>query len=526
MPEKANNLPLVLLILDGFGIAAASRGNAITEARLKNYNGLLQQYQTYALAASGEAVGLPWGEPGNSEVGHQNLGAGYIVYQDVLRINQAIENRSFFEVEALAGAIANCKKHNSSLHIMGLLSDGGVHGHQDHIYATLELAARAGLSRVFLHLILDGRDAPYNSAPHYLKQLEKVTKRLGVGTIATLSGRFWAMDRDNHWDRIEKAYLAMVRGESAETFPDAFSAVKASYSRKVYDEEFVPTVIVQPGGNGSSRVSPGDSVIFTNYRPDRARELTTAFVLPGFNKFARTLLGNLYFVTMSTYSPDIPVRVAFAKEIVEHPLSRVLSEAGLSQLHIAETEKYAHVTYFFNGGQDIAYPGQENVIVPSSGVASYADKPDMATAEITSTMLASLASRTHDVIIANFANADMVGHTGNLAATIQGLRTIDESLGALARAVVKRNGVLIITADHGNAEEMVNWENGHILKDHSANPVPCTLIGAPFKRTAPLTKELALEELKVTGVLSDVSPTMLAILGIGKPASMTSRSLV
>jgi len=527
MSASANNLPLAFVILDGFGIAEPSRGNAITEARLPFYGSLLRQYPVFSLAASGEAVGLPWGEPGNSEVGHLNLGAGRIVYQDVLRINQAIEDGSFFENTELGGAIAHCKKHNASLHILGILSDGGIHGRADHLYASLELAARAKLSRVFLHLILDGRDTPYNSAANYLKQLEKVCKRLAVGTIATVSGRFYAMDRDNHWDRIEQVYRAMVRSESAETFPDALAALEASYGRSVYDEEFVPVVIApQAGGNGASRVQPGDSVIFTNYRPDRARELTIAFVLPGFNKFPRTLLSDLYFVTMSTYGADLPVRAAFKKEFVEYPLALALSEAGLSQLHIAETEKYAHVTYFFNGGQDTSYSGQENVIVPSAGVASYADKPEMSTPEITKKILESLQTRAHDVIIANFANADMVGHTGNLVATIQGLRTIDESLAAIGRAMAARGGVLIITADHGNAEEMVNWENGHIIKEHSINPVPCIIVGEAFKRKEPLEHDLALHQLKVGGVLSDVAPTILTILGLPIKAGMASRSLV
>ena len=527
MPVPANNVPLVLAILDGWGIAPPSRGNAITEAKLPFYNDLLKHYRVVTLAAAGEAVGLPWGEPGNSEVGHLNLGAGKIVYQDVLRINQSIENGSFFEREALLGAIGHCKKHNSSFHIIGILSDGGVHGHQDHIYAALELAARAGLSHVFLHLILDGRDVAYDSAKTYLEQLERVMKRLGVGSVATMSGRFYAMDRDNQWDRVEKAYRAMVRGESAETFTSPLEALKASYARAVYDEAFVPAIIVQKEKAGSSsRIQPGDSVIFTNYRPDRSRELARAFVLPGFNKFQRTLLSNLYFVTLSEYDPDLPVRVAFKKELVEHPFARVASEAGLTQLHIAETEKYAHVTYFFNGGRDIAFSGQENAIIPSSGVASYADKPEMATSEITKRILNSLESGKHDIIIANFANADMVGHTGNLAATVQGLSVIDRALAAIFREVEKRGGAMIVTADHGNAEEMVNWENGHIIKEHSANPVPCILAASAFKRQTPLSKEVILHEMEPSGVLSDVAPTMLSLLGISQPEAMTSRPIL
>ncbi len=526
MSGKANNLPLALVILDGWGIAPPSRGNAITEARLPFYGELLKRYRTASLAAAGEAVGLPWGEPGNSEVGHLNLGAGRIVYQDVLRINQAIESGSFFEHEVLAGAVAHCKKHNSSFHIIGMLSDGGVHGHQDHLYAVLELAARAALKRVFLHLILDGRDVPYDSAGSYLKQLQKVIKRLGTGRIATLSGRFYAMDRDNHWERIELSYRAMVRSECAETFSDALAAINASYGRKVYDEEFVPACIASGEEGGGARIQPGDSVIFTNYRPDRARELARAFVLPAFNKFSRTLLSNLYFVTLSEYDPDLPVRVAFKKELVEHPLARALSEAGLTQLHIAETEKYAHVTYFFNGGRDVTFTGQENVIIPSAGVASYAVTPKMATPEIARSVQSSLAGGKHDVIVANFANADMVGHTGNLQATIRGLRAIDAALEAIGKEVERRGGVMVVTADHGNAEEMVNWENGHIMKEHSTNPVPCIFVGAPFKLKAPRQREVLLHEARTSGVLSDVSPTVLEVLGIEKPPAMTSRSLV
>ncbi|MBI2636646.1 MAG: alkaline phosphatase family protein, partial [Parcubacteria group bacterium] len=304
-------------------------------------------------------------------------------------------------------------------------------------------------------------------------------------------------------------------------------ALKASYANAVYDEAFVPAIILQEEKAGSrSRRQPGDSVIFTNYRPDRARELARAFVLPGFNKFQRTLLSNLYFITMSEYDPDLPVRVAFKKELVEHPLARALSEAGLTQLHIAETEKYAHVTYFFNGGRDVTFTGQENVIIPSAGVASYAVTPKMATPEIARSVQSSLAGGKHDVIVANFANADMVGHTGNLQATIRGLRAIDAALEAIGKEVERRGGVMVVTADHGNAEEMVNWENGHIMKEHSTNPVPCIFVGAPFKLKAPRQREVLLHEARTSGVLSDVSPTVLEVLGIEKPPAMTSRSLV
>jgi len=524
--NQIKNLPLALIVLDGFGIGSANRGNAIAQAKMPFYNSLIKNFKTFALAASGEAVGLPWGEPGNSEVGHQNLGAGKIVYQDVLHINKSIENKSFFNNQVLLGAVSHCKKHNSSLHIIGILSDGGVHGHQDHIYAALELAARSALKRVYLHIILDGRDVSFNSGIEYVKLLEKIIKRVKVGEISTISGRFYAMDRDNHWDRIEKAYKAMVKTESEKNFESAQEAIKASYEAKIFDEEFIPTVIRSSQGNGTARIQSGDSVIFTNYRPDRARELTSAFVLKDFTGFKRTFLGNLYFATMTRYDSKLETNVAFQKDVVEYPLSRAISEAGLSQLHIAETEKYAHVTYFFNGGRDVSFKGAENVIIPSSGVASYDQKPEMSAKEIEKKVIEFLKQNKYDFYIINFANADMVGHTGNLRSTIKGIEVIDSSLKQIITQVAKLNGVSIITADHGNAEEMVNWENGHIVKEHSIGPVPCTIIGEEFKLEKQKEDNFSLDSLKVVGVLSDVSPTIIQILGIEKPKEMTSRSLV
>ncbi|MBI4122678.1 MAG: 2,3-bisphosphoglycerate-independent phosphoglycerate mutase [Parcubacteria group bacterium] len=526
MQTTVKNTPLVLLILDGFGIAAASRGNAITQANMRTFGELVRRYPTFSLAAAGEAVGLPWGEPGNSEVGHLNLGAGKIVYQEVLRINTSIEDGSFFGNETLAGAIAHCKKHNSSLHLAGLVSDGGVHSHQDHLYALLELANRAALKRVYVHVFLDGRDTAFNSGLGYVQQLERIAARLGVGSIATISGRFWAMDRDNHYERIEKVYWAMVKGESERAYDSAAEAIAESYANKVYDEEFVPTVIRRKGANGASRIQPGDGIIFFNYRPDRARELVRAFVLPTFTKFDRTALSNLHAVTLTEYEPDTPVHVAYPKELVEYPLARAWSEAGLTQLHIAETEKYAHVTYFFNGGKDIVFPGQENSIIPSLGAVSYAEKPEMSIQEITSQVAADLAAGRHHCYVVNFANPDMVGHTGNLRATVAGLSYVDASIAALSRAVEKRRGILVVTADHGNAEEMVNWENGHIMKEHSSSPVPAVLVGEQFKLASPKPDTFTLDALAVSGVLSDVAPTLLTLLGLPIPEQMTSRSLI
>ena len=526
MTNQIKNLPLVLLILDGWGIAPPSRGNAFSAGTTPFFNQLTRQYQTFSLAASGEAVGLPWGEAGNSEVGHLNLGAGRIVYQEVLKINKAIENGTFFDNQALTAAIGNCKQHNSSLHLLGLLSEGGVHSHQDHLYALLELAARSALRRGYVHVFLDGRDAPFNSGLGYVQSLERGMKRLGVGKIATISGRFYALDRDNHWDRIESVYRAMVRGEAKE-YDSAEAAVTASYSQNIFDEEFIPGVIKSGETNGASRVQPGDSAIFFNYRPDRARQLTKAFVLPTLPKFNRgPALTNLYFATLTEYEPDLPLKVAFVKETVDYPLARVWSEAGLTQLHLAETEKYAHVTYFFNGGKDITFQGQENVIVPSLGVATYADRPEMSVQEITEKVVAALERNTHNCLVVNFANADMVGHTGNLKATQLALGYVDQCLKRVVASVAKRNGTLIITADHGNAEAKVNWESGRIIKEHTANPVPCILAGESFKLIPPRDDDFELHRLPVSGVLSDVGATALSIIGLPRPKAMTAHSLI
>lgn len=526
MATKVKNLPLVLLILDGWGIAPASRGNAFTGSKIPIYNQLIRNYKTFSLAAAGEAVGLPWGEPGNSEVGHLNLGAGKIVYQPVLKINKAIEDKTFLKNEQLLGAIEHCKKNNSSLHLMGLLSDGGVHSHQDHLYALLEMAAKYGLRRVYVHVFLDGRDTAFNSGLYYVKQLEKVMKQLGVGRIATVAGRFFAMDRDNNWDRAEKVYRAMVNGEAEKTYESAVEAVNDSYANKIYDEEFKPCLIKVDSNAGTSRVQTGDSLIFYNYRPDRARQLSKAFALPTFDKFNRPDIGNTYFVTLVEYDPDLPVKVAFIKDLVETPVGKVWSDAGLSQLHVAETEKYAHVTYFFNGGKNTTFKGETDKIVPSAGVASYADKPEMSVGEIKKQTLEALKKNEYDCYVINFANADMVGHTGDIRATQIGLECVDKAVKELATQTLKMGGVMVVTADHGNAEEMVNWENGEIIKEHSRNPVPCLLIGEDFRLREARAEIFLIDSIKITGILSDVTPTLLAILGLEIPSAMTSRPLI
>ncbi len=526
MSNKIKNLPVCLIVMDGWGIAASSRGNAISQANTPFFDSITKEYKTFAISSSGEAVGLPWGEAGNSEVGHQNLGAGKIVYQEVLKINKSIEDNSFFDNEVFQGAISHCKKHNSSLHILGILSDGGVHGHQDHLYAALELASRNSLSRVSLHIILDGRDVAYNSGLEYVLQLGKIIKRLKVGSISTISGRFYAMDRDNHWERTQVAYKAMVNGDAAQTFSSAEEAIKSSYEKEVFDEELVPCLVRLESSNGTARVQPGDSLIFTNYRPDRARQISKAFAEPSFDKFKRAFLGNLYFAGMTEYENNFPANAAFRKESVDYPVARVISEAGLTQLHIAETEKYAHVTYFFNGGKDIVFKGQENVIIPSAGVTSYADKPEMSAKEIANSVVDSLKKSKYAFYVVNFANTDMVGHTGNLRATIKAVEVVDSCVKKVVSQVMSQGGVAFVTADHGNAEEMVNWDNGHIIKKHSTNPVPCVFVSEEFKLKNQKSKDFLLDSLKVSGVLSDISPTMLAVCGLQKPKEMTSASLI
>jgi len=475
MPIK--NRTVVLMILDGWGIAPSSRGNAVAIALTPNFNSLIDNYPTMVLQASGEAVGLPWGEMGNSEVGHLNLGAGRIVYQDLPRITKSIADGKFFENSAFLKAIEHVKKNKSKLHLLGLVSAGGVHSSIDHLYALLELAKKKKVSDIYVQAILDGRDTPRQSATNFVEKLQNKISELKVGKIATLCGRYYAMDRDNRWDREEKAYLALTEGQADYQAKDPLQAIENSYKREVYDEEFIPTVIKE-NDKPIAKVEDNDAVIFFNFRSDRTRQLTKAFTLPGFEKFNRPkYLKNLLFVTMTEYDKDIPVLVAFPPEYVECPLAKVISDAGLKQLHIAETEKYAHVTYFFNGGREEPFLGQENILVPSPSVSTYDQKPGMSARELTEHLLKAIAVGKYDFIVVNYANADMVSHTGNVQASIKAVETVDECVGKVVKAVLENNGVLFITADHGNAEEILNLQTGVMDKEHSVNPVPFIAVG-------------------------------------------------
>lgn len=520
--------PIVLAILDGFGIAPDNDGNAITRANTPNLKKFISEYPVMTLFASGTEVGLSFGEMGNSEVGHLNIGAGRVYYQTFPRINRDIESRTYFETPAFLQAAEHVNKNKSSLHLIGLVSPGNVHASQDHLYALIEFAAQQKIKNVYIHAILDGRDAIFNSGIDFIRGLQAKIKEYGVGEIATLSGRYYAMDRDNRWDRVEKAYRAMTEGKADAYAADPVAAIEASYAKKVYDEEFIPTVIGAEG-KPTATIQNGDSVIFFNFRPDRARELTQAFVLPSFPKFERTYVQDLFFVTMAEYEKELPVTVAYPPVVVENCLAEVISKAGFTQFHIAETEKYAHITFFLNGTIEEAFPQEERMIIPSPKVSSYDQAPEMSAFEITKEIVKAILSEKYDAIFLNFANTDMVGHTGNFEATVKAVEAVDKCLGTLAEHTLAKGGVLLITADHGNGEEVKNLQTGAIDKEHSTNAVPFLVIGAQYKGQAgpsgdPIGGDLSI--LPPVGMLADVAPTILSIMGIDIPPEMSGRALI
>jgi 2,3-bisphosphoglycerate-independent phosphoglycerate mutase len=521
--------PLVLCILDGWGIAPDYPGNAITQANCSNFNSLWFEYPHTLLTASGLSVGLPQGVAGNSEVGHLNLGAGLIVFQDVLRIDNAISDGSFEQNAAFLKAIGHAKANGSSIHLMGLVGSGLVHSNTEHLLTLLDLVKEAGIAKnkVKIHLFTDGRDSPPTSARDYVANLVKEVN--GLGEISSVSGRYYAMDRDNRWDRTAKAYVALL-GNSLKRSNDVVRAIIDSYADGITDEFIEPTVITGKDGSPAGAIKTNDAVVFFNYRQDRARQLTKAFVLDdlkniktGSREKAVTFdrgpkLENLFFVTMTQYEKDLPVSaVAFEPHHVPLPIARVFSELNDKQLHIAETEKYAHVTYFFNGGIETAFPGEDRILVNSKKVASYDLVPEMCAPEITKDLIKRINSRVYDFIVVNYANADMVGHTGNLEATKKAVLAIDFHLGILAKAVLSVGGAMVITADHGNAEIMINPHTNEIDTAHNQSPVPCIIVANELRGRA--------EQLK-KGILADVAPTILAMLGIPKPPTMSGRNLL
>jgi 2,3-bisphosphoglycerate-independent phosphoglycerate mutase len=525
----ADNLkqPTVLIVIDGFGVAPDSDGNAITQAKTPNYDRFIRTYPTMTLRASGEEVGLNWGDMGNSEVGHLSIGAGRVYYQTFPRINRAMEAGEFAQEEGFLGAIEHVKKHKSRLHLVGMVSKGGIHSMDTHCHALLELAAQQGVKDVFVQAILDGRDTVYNVAPDFITELQNKMTELGVGKIASMSGRYYAMDRDKRWDRVEKAYNAMVKGEG-ELAEDPIEAIKASYMKEVYDEQFVPTVMTE-GGQPVGLVQENDAVIFFNFRPDRMRQIAKAFVLPSFEGFERVQVPNLYPVTMAEYEKGLPVEVAFPPQVIENCLAQVISNAGLTQLHIAETEKYAHVTFFLNGTKEDPFPGEDRVIIPSPKVASYDQAPEMSARAITDRVLSEMRENKYDFIVMNFANPDMVGHTGDVEAAKKGLAVVDECLGKIADETLARNGRMFVTADHGNSEEMKNLRTGERYKEHATNPVPFLIISKDYEGQPSIAGEVPDGDLSLMtpiGMLADVAPTILATMGLEQPPEMTGQPLI
>ncbi len=521
--------PTVLIILDGWGIAPPSKGNPLSVANTEYIDSLIDRYPTMTLHASGEAVGLPWGEMGNSEVGHLNLGAGKIVYQDLPRISRSVTDGSFFENEAFLQAANHARKRKSTLHLIGLLSAGGVHSSLEHLFALLEFCKKQKLSRVAIHAILDGRDAPRQSGVNFVQKLNTKIKQVKVGKIATLVGRYYAMDRDNRWDREEKAYRAMVDGVGDRVDANPLHAIEKSYAQQNFDEEFLPTVI-QEGGKPVATVQDGDAVIFFNFRPDRSRQLTKAFILPGFEKFPRaTYMRNLFFVTMTEYDRDLPVIVAFKPQYIEQPLAWVIAQAKIAQLHIAETEKYAHVTYFLNGGREKPFDDQDNVLIPSPSVSSYDQKPEMGAYEITDRLIKEMKKGKYGFIVVNFANPDMVAHTGNIQATLKAIEVVDECVGQIVDATLQFDGIAFITSDHGNAEELLNVQTGVMDKEHSVNPVPFIAVSKDLEGVTPFKDMIMAHDLSLlqpAGVLSDVTVTILEKMHLPKPPEMTGQPLL
>lgn len=503
----------LLIIMDGVGLNDEEQGNAFKLAKTPNIDRYISKYPNTYVSTSGLAVGLPDGQMGNSEVGHTNIGAGRIVYQELTRISKEIKERKFFQNEELQYAMDKVKENDSALHILGLVSDGGVHSHIDHLYALLEMAKNKNISNVYIHAILDGRDTSPTSAVDYLKKLEEKIKEIGVGQIATLSGRYYAMDRDNRWDRIKLAYDAMTKAEG-NTFKTVQKAIETSYESQEFDEFVKPMVIVNEESTPISTINSNDSVIFFNFRPDRARQITKAFVNDEFNEFERKNITNLTFVTMTQYDEKLKnVRVAYKPQSLKNTLGEYLSNNGYTQLRVAETEKYAHVTFFFNGGKEVPYENESRTLIPSPKVATYDLKPEMSAYEITEKVVESIDKKLYDVIIMNYANGDMVGHTGNLEKAIEAVEHLDKCVGKVVSKIEEVNGEAIITADHGNCENMLDLKTGEPITSHSTFDVPFIVISNRVK------------SLK-NGSLCDIAPTLLDLMGENKPEEMTGESLV
>ncbi|SFB11516.1 MULTISPECIES: 2,3-bisphosphoglycerate-independent phosphoglycerate mutase [unclassified Bacillus (in: firmicutes)] len=505
--------PVALIILDGFALRGERKGNAVAQANKANFERFWNKYPHAQLTASGEAVGLPEGQMGNSEVGHLNIGAGRIVYQSLTRVNVAIREGEFVKNETLVAAVEHAKKNGTALHLFGLLSDGGVHSHINHMFSLLKLAADEGLEKVYVHAFLDGRDVGPQTAETYIQQTLDKMKEYGVGEFATISGRYYSMDRDKRWERVEKSYHAMVDGEGP-SYSDPLEVVKDSYQHGIFDEFVLPSVITKEDGQPVATIQENDAVIFYNFRPDRAIQISNTFTNEDFRSFDRGPKHpkNLFFVCLTHFSETVDGYVAFKPTNLDNTLGEVLAQNGLTQLRIAETEKYPHVTFFMSGGREQEFPGEERILIPSPKVATYDLKPEMSAYEVTDALVKEIEADKFDVILLNYANPDMVGHSGMLEPTIKAIETVDECLGRLVDLIIAKGGTAIITADHGNADEVVTLE-GTPMTAHTTNPVPVIV-----------TKEGM--ELREDGILGDLAPTILDLLKVQKPVEMTGTTLI
>ncbi len=508
-----NATPVLLLILDGFGYREDPDSNAILAAKMPNWDALWHKYPHTLINASEKHVGLPSNQMGNSEVGHLNIGAGRVVYQDLSRVDVAIEDGSFFDNPALSDAISVTQRNDSALHIMGLLSDGGVHSHENHIHAMLEMAAKKGLKKIYLHAFLDGRDTPPKSAASSITALQEKCTTLGAGKIASIMGRFFVMDRDNRWERVQPAYDLLTRGLANYCAPDALSGLDAAYARGESDEFVLPTAI-HAANESAITMQTGDVVVFMNFRADRAREITRALTDETFSGFERSYLPKLgSFVTLSNYGSEFTLPCAYTAVAIHNDIGEYVAHLGLKQLRIAETEKYAHVTYFFSGGKEQPYSGEDRILVPSPKVATYDLQPEMSALTVTEKLEEAILSRQYPLIVCNYANGDMVGHSGNMAAAIKAIETLDVCIGRIVKAMQSIGGETILTADHGNAEQMMDNITHQAHTAHTLNPVPFLYVG----RDATLDS---------TGALSDIAPSLLHLMGLEKPEEMTGHSLI
>ncbi len=509
--------PVLLVVLDGWGIRAQRDANAIAIAGTPNMDALMREYPWTEVQTSGLSVGLPDGQMGNSEVGHTNLGAGRIVYQDLVRINRAVEDGSFFQNDALVMACRKAKAAGGALHLMGLVSDGGVHSSQEHLYACMDLARREGVQKCFVHAFMDGRDTPPKSGVGYMRALEKRIEETGYGRVASVHGRYYAMDRDKRWDRVEQAYAAMVRGEGYRA-STGIAAVESSHAHGETDEFVKPTVIVNGEGKPVGQVKDGDAVIFFNFRSDRAREITRALAEEGFKDFDRKVVPRLSaYVCMTQYDETFTWPVAFGPQSLDEIFPEIVSRAGIKQLRCAETEKYAHVTFFFNGGREMVYPGEDRLLIPSPReVKTYDEKPEMSAREVTEKLCAAIGTGKYGFVLANLANPDMVGHTGLLDAAVSAVKVVDECIGRLWKAAQAQGMAMLITADHGNCELMTDPVTGQPHTAHTLNPVPFILADPDFRGA----------RLRSKGVLADIAPTALQVMGLPQPKEMKGLGLI